>query len=115
MGKDKKQVRKSFRDAVFKRDNYTCRVCGKKWTKDDAEPALGRINAHHITDRNLMPNGGYVVENGITVCDGEEDSCHMRCESWHITGNGEEELHPDKLYGRIDSSLEKAIKAANKL
>jgi hypothetical protein len=61
------------------------------------------LDAHHITDRSLMPNGGYLLENGITVC---KDSCHMLCEKFHIT-NGKDwnkNLHPDDLYNKIKSS-----------
>ena len=116
MSSKKKQVRKAFRDAVFKRDRFTCQVCRKQWSAQDADPALKRINAHHITDRSLMPNGGYVKENGITVCDGE-DSCHMRCEKYHIS-EGEvwdEGLAPWDLYEKIGSSHEKAVEASERL
>lgn len=104
---DKKKVRAAFRNAVFKRDNFTCRVCKKRWKPEDADPSLGRINAHHITDRNDMPNGGYVVENGVTVCDGDRDSCHMRCERGEIT--------KEYLYLVISSSYDKALKQSEKL
>lgn len=124
MGKaDKKAVRSAFREAVFTRDRYTCRVCGRRWSPADADPALNRVNAHHITDRSEMPNGGYVPENGITVCDiaafpgREHESCHMRCERFHITQGREcePELHPDELYRRIGSSLELAWEAGERL
>lgn len=114
MGKQgKKDVRTDFREAVFSRDRHTCRVCGKRWTPADAEPALGRLNSHHIVDRHEFPNGGYVAENGITVCDGGSSSCHMRCERYHITGGKEHEagLHPEDLYRLIGSSLDAAIAA----
>jgi len=74
------------------------------------------MNAHHITDRSLMPNGGYVKENGVTVCDGE-GSCHLRCEQYHITGGDfvDPECHPDVLYSKIGSSHEAAVSASEKL
>lgn len=103
----KKDIRKNFRNAVFKRDNYTCKVCGTK----QEESAL---DAHHITDRSEMPNGGYVKENGITLC---KDECHMKCEKFHITGGEEWEdgLHPDDLYKMIGSSYDLACLASEKL
>lgn len=112
----KKDVRAAFRNSVFERDKHVCQVCGRKWGSADADPNLGRMNAHHITDRSLMPGGGYVRENGITVCDGP-DSCHMRCEKFHITGGSEwvEGLHPDDLYKKIGSSQERAFKASQRL
>ena len=117
MGKKKKQVRAAFRNAVFKRDRYKCVVCGKQWSEDESDPSLGRVNAHHITDRSLMPNGGYVKENGVTVCDGGPGSCHMRCEQWHISGHTEVEegLHPDDLYQKIGSSYQAAVDASERL
>jgi len=54
-----------------------------------------------------MLNGGYVKENGITVC---EEVCHLKVEKYHIT-NGKEwypGLHPDDLYAKINSSEHKA-------
>ena len=113
----KQDVRADFRNAVFTRDRYTCVVCGKKWSSADADPALGRVNAHHVVDRHEFPNGGYVTENGVTVCDGGAGSCHMRCEAYHISGNTswEDGLHPDDLYRKIGSSLDAAIAADAKL
>ena len=106
----KRDVRAAFRDSVFTRDRYTCQVCGKRWTSADADPSLKRLNAHHIIDRHDFPNGGYVAENGITVC---EDGCHMKCERYHITSGKEweEGLHPEDLYKKIGSSLDAAIDA----
>ncbi len=69
----KKQIRENFRNAVFKRDGNKCRGCGKTDTP---------LDAHHITDRRDMPNGGYVAENGITLC----GTCHTLAEYWHVSG-----------------------------
>jgi len=97
----KKEIRKIFRQEVFSRDKYTCKGCGKKF--DESE-----LDAHHITDRNEMPNGGYVKENGITLC---KDECHMKAERYHITDGKEfvPGFHPDELYEKIDSSKGKAF------
>lgn len=105
--KQKQIIRERFRDAVFKRDNHRCKCCGNRNVK---------LDAHHITDRNEMPNGGYVKENGITLCDSLE-GCHFKAEKFH-TSNGkewEEGFHPDDLYALIGSSHEKAWKASEKL
>lgn len=100
--KRKQQVRENFRNAVFERDNYKCKVCGEE-AKD----------AHHITDRSLMPNGGYVKDNGISLC----HDCHMKAETFHITEGRawEDNMHPDDLYKLVGSSKEKAITASEKL
>ena len=59
----KKEIRNKFRTEVFKRDNYTCQVCGYGPFKIEPENIL---DAHHITDRSLMPNGGYVYRDWET-------------------------------------------------
>jgi len=101
--KHKKMIRINFREAVFKRDNYKCKFCG--------ETEL--LDAHHITDRSEMPKGGYVKENGITVC----PKCHLECEEFHKS-TGEtwaDGKHPDDLYRMIGSNKTKAIKASERL
>lgn len=105
---NKKQIRETFRNEVFKRDEFTCQVCGKK------HDTVETLDAHHITDRNEMPNGGYVKENGISLC---KDVCHMRCEQYHISGGEtwEDGLHPDDLYRKINSSKELAMLKSEKL
>jgi 5-methylcytosine-specific restriction endonuclease McrA len=125
----KKEIRNKFRSDVFERDNFTCQVCG-----DGPYRTIDFFDSHHITDRSLLPNGGYVKENGITVCkeakpnwksimypETEDEftilSCHMRCEKFHMS-NGldwEEGLHPDDLYKKIGSSLELAIEKSENL
>ena len=94
----KKQIRENFRNNVFTRDKNKCIFC------DISE----NIDAHHITDRNQMPNGGYIIQNGISLCEVH----HKMAEKYHET-NGEEwieGLYPDDLYKKIGSSKELAIK-----
>lgn len=103
MSAKKKKTREAFRAAVFSRDGNKCRVCG----------ATGKLDAHHITDRNEMPNGGYVQENGISLC----EPCHEKAEVWHSSGKtkSEEGFKPEDLYSLIGSSYEKAVAASEKL
>lgn len=108
MGAEKKAIRKAFRDACYKRDGFRCAMCGMKSSKDTAEHDL---DAHHVTDRSLMPSGGYVKENGISLCPG----CHEKAEIFHSTGNAFEGYAPDDLYKKINSSYEKALEASKKL
>ncbi len=58
-------TRDAFREAVFARDGYACVFC--------KQPA---IDAHHIMERRLFADGGYYIENGISVC----TPCHLKCE-----------------------------------
>lgn len=109
MGKEeKKAIRKAFRDACYKRDGFRCAMCPFKSSKDKAEQEL---DAHHVTDRNLMPHGGYVKENGISLC----ASCHIKAEIYHSTGTAHPGYAVEDLYKAINSTLEKAIEASEKL
>jgi hypothetical protein len=58
-----------------------------------------------------MPNGGYVKQNGISVC----DDCHLKAEAFWSTGEAIEGFSPEDLYNLIGSSLEIATKASEKL
>ena len=100
--KEKQKIRMKFRNDVFERDNHKCLFCEK-----DA------VDAHHITDRNEMPNGGYVKENGISVC----EEHHLKCEEFHITDGQKWDIgfHPNDLYKMIGSSYIRAIIESKKL
>ena len=110
----KKETRKNFKKSVLERD-LVCQHCGLPYidTEDN-------MDAHHITDRAEMPNGGYVPENGITLCKSGlfgNESCHMKAEKFHISGGTEweEGMHPDDLYKLIGSSKELAIEKSKNL
>ena len=95
---NKKQIRENFRNKVFTRDKNKCVFCN----------ITDNLDAHHITDRNELTNGGYVLENGISLCEVH----HKMAEKFHET-NGEEWIegfHPNDLYKKIGSSKELAIK-----
>lgn len=65
------QNRKQFRESVFSRDNHECLV---PWCNKDAD------DAHHIIERELWNNGGYVPDNGASVC----NEHHQYAEDNHI-------------------------------
>ena len=100
---DKHQKRNLFREGVFERDSRKCRMCGAK----------GDLDAHHITDRHEMPNGGYVLSNGISLC----SDCHWKAEHYHITHGkyNPPGFHPDDLYKKIGSSYEQALEDSKNL
>lgn len=102
MSQKKKEIRAKFRDSTFKRDSHRCRVCG-----ESSKP----LDAHHITDRTLMPNGGYVTENGISLC----PECHEKAEVFHSTGTVLEGFSPEDLYRLICSSYELAVQRSHRL
>lgn len=109
MSKNKKQIRNLFKTACFKRDKYSCIMCGKKSTPEKIDQEM---DCHHITDRHDMPNGGYVLENGITLC---KDYCHIKAEEFHSTGIAAPGFSIEDLYLAIKSSLDKAKQASLKL
>lgn len=57
--------REDFREAVFARDNYRCVACGA--------PA---VDAHHLMERRLWEDGGYHLDNGVSLC----ADCHIAAE-----------------------------------
>jgi hypothetical protein len=74
------------------------------------------LGPHHILDCHDLPNGGYVTENGITLCAGDDpDSCHARAERWHATGSAHPGYSPQDLFDRIGSSLEATLQASERL
>ncbi len=107
MSSEKKLIRERFRTATFTRDGHKCRGCG--WGL--FRPGEVELDAHHITDRNLMPNGGYVKENGISLC----PTCHEKAEVFHSTGTALPGWAPEDLYKMIGSTYEEAVKASQRL
>lgn len=63
---------KAWRVAVFRRDNYTCQVCGVRG---------GRLNAHHIKPWATVPALRHDVANGITLC----EPCHRGVHNGSVT------------------------------
>ena len=106
MSQKKKAVRDKFRKDVFDRDRHRCRMCGI--VPDNGDEGL---DAHHITDRNLLPNGGYVKENGISLC----AECHIKAEQFHSTGEAVPGYAPDELYAKVGSSYALAMTASKRL
>ncbi|KAH3765861.1 HNH endonuclease [Pelomyxa schiedti] len=98
MAKD--PLRDAFREGVYARDNHRCKICNVP------ESPSCHLDAHHITDRHQMPNNGYALSNGITLCPDH----HKKAEVYHQTKHATwvPGFHPDELYERIGSSFEKA-------
>lgn len=53
---------KLWRLAVYQRDGFACKKCGKKLCKGR------KIQAHHIMPWSEYPSLRYDVNNGITLC-----------------------------------------------
>jgi 5-methylcytosine-specific restriction endonuclease McrA len=102
--KDKERkywLRVSFNKAVFERDGYKCRVCGKPNVTQWGHYSLA---AHHICDRHDMPNGGYVPENGISLC----ETCHWEAEREHNNQSARPGYSRQELYELIGTSFDEA-------
>ena len=106
---NKKELRNNFRESVLKRDGQKCRKCGTPGGFMNV-----KLDAHHICDRSIMPNGGYVVENGITLCD-QQGGCHMKAEAFYMGKEVEPGFTPDELYLLIGSSYELAVEKSEAL
>lgn len=48
-----------WREAVYKRDDWTCQKCGEKG---------GKLHSHHIVNFHKAPELRHSVDNGITLC-----------------------------------------------
>lgn len=64
-GEYKALERDEFREKVFLRDGHKCVSCG-----------CAGADAHHIIERRLWPDGGYHLDNGVTLC----PDCHIKAE-----------------------------------
>jgi len=53
---------KEWRNLVLKRDNYQCKICGEKYTKEH------KLVVHHILPWKDYPELRYNINNGITLC-----------------------------------------------
>ncbi len=63
-------TRDAFREGVFARENGHCAFCD-----------VPAVDAHHILERRLWPDGGYYLDNGASVC----EEHHLACEQTVIS------------------------------
>ena len=61
-----------WRWAVFRRDDYTCQICGRK------KEVSGKLTADHILPFSMFPELRFVVSNGRTLC----RECHINTPTW---------------------------------
>lgn len=79
MDKRRAEIRRTFQDKVLSRDKHRCKVCSEGSTK---------LFAHRII--NWSQNGGFLPENGITLC--------LECK------HRAPEANPEQLYHLIETS-----------
>lgn len=67
-----------FRNKVYEKDKYTCRVCGQ---------VGGELNAHHLDGWNWAKGKRFEVSNGVTLC----EECHNGFHNIYGKGNNTKE------------------------
>ncbi len=79
-----------FRNSVFSRDGGRCVIC--------SQPA---VDAHHIMERRLFPDGGYYLDNGASLCGPhhiEAEKTGLSCEEIRSACNIQRVILPPHLY-----------------
>lgn len=73
----------NWRNAVIKRDNYTCLLCGMigGWNKKMKKQI--KIEAHHIKAFSQYPELRFDIGNGRTLC----RKCHEETDNWGPKAN----------------------------
>lgn len=71
-----KQPISKFREEVYKRDNFTCVVCGT---------IGGSLNAHHLDGWNWAYDKRFEPSNGVTLCEHCHNSFHKIYGKGHNT------------------------------
>lgn len=92
--------RTEFRNGVYKRDNYSCVICGVQH-KDNTQDHL---DAHHILERRLFNDGGYYIDNGATLCSEHHlmaESTDLSCEEIRIAAGISDIVLPDNFYSDL--------------
>jgi len=82
--------RDDFKTAVFNRDGGLCVIC-----KNQA------ADVHHIIDRSLWENGGYFIENGVSLCEKHHLDAEMTlisCDDLRTAAGITTVLLPDHFY-----------------
>lgn len=69
---------KLWREAVLKRDDYTCVWCGEKggWKREEQKQIV--LNADHVKPFSLYPELRFAIDNGRTLC----VDCHRKTDTW---------------------------------
>lgn len=72
----KSQEYRLWREAVFRRDDYTCQDCGVR----SGNGKKVTINADHIKPFSLFPELRFAIDNGRTLC----VTCHKKTDTYGV-------------------------------
>lgn len=79
--KDSKKERgkkdRIWHQLVCERFDYTCVVCGRKFTKN-------YVCGHHVKSKGAFPELRWIVENGVCVCNSPPKYCHSKIHNGEI-------------------------------
>jgi len=67
---------KNFRNEIFKRDNYTCKFCGRHRTIGDRVI----LNVHHLKSFSVNKELRFDKNNAITLC----LECHIKTDTYGV-------------------------------
>lgn len=82
---------RNWRNKVYKRDKYTCQICGV---------VGGKLNAHHLNGWDLHKDERFDVGNGVTLCRKDHKAFHKE----YGYGNNTKEQFLQYLFKRTQQT-----------
>lgn len=84
---------------VFKRDKYSCVICGSKQ----------KIQCHHMDGWNWCEERRFDVSNGITLCSGKPNGCHYVFHQIYGNGGNTETQFEEFLMTKCNKTINEVL------